>query len=82
MLFMIAPVRAQLCSEKENGRIMDSKSWRWCYDKDFRLTLDELDQKIEGIMEPCNRLIENFIKHQKTGCIIKSRNFYKVTDKI
>lgn len=64
--FMIAPVRTQLCYKKEGGRRMDSKSWRWCYNKDFRLTLDELDQKIERVVEPCKTLIENFNRHQKT----------------
>lgn len=44
-----APIRAQLCRPEEGGREMDSKAWKWCYDKDFRLSIVELEEEIERI---------------------------------
>lgn len=30
-----APIRVQLCRPEQGGREIDSKAWKWCYDKDF-----------------------------------------------
>lgn len=44
----IAPVRAQLCKDEEQGRDINNKSYKWCYNKDFRLTISKLEKEINN----------------------------------
>lgn len=49
LILSIAPVRMQLCKNETWGREINSKAWKWCYEKDFRLTVSELEYKIENL---------------------------------
>lgn len=44
-----APIRAQLCRPEQGGREIDNKAWKWCYAKDFRLSITELEEEIKRI---------------------------------
>lgn len=43
----IAPLRIQLCEKNQGGRTINNKTWKWCFEKDYRLSIDELKKEIE-----------------------------------
>ncbi|MEG0107801.1 MAG: hypothetical protein RR705_02985 [Lachnospiraceae bacterium] len=43
----MTPIRSQLCKKAEGGRTINNKTWNWCYKQDFRLSLDEIEDKIQ-----------------------------------
>lgn len=47
LVLSTAPIRAQLCRPEQGAREMDSKTLKWCYAKDFRLSINELEEGIE-----------------------------------
>lgn len=51
LLFFIAPVRMLLCKKEQGGKEINSKAWKWCFEKDFRLTTSELEDRIEKLKQ-------------------------------
>ncbi len=45
----IAPIRLQLCKQEQGGRTINNKTWKWCYEKDYRFSLSELEHRIQNI---------------------------------
>ena len=59
LVFWAAPVRAQLCKEEEGGRNINNKAWKWCYGRDFRETLSEIQNKINDIKQ-LDKIMKDF----------------------
>lgn len=55
----LAPVRAQLCFEEEGGREINSKAWKWCFNKDFRFSLSQLKDEIQ-LMKNYEMIYKNY----------------------
>lgn len=58
----LAPVRMQLSSHKDKGRGMDNKALRWCFNRDFRLSKDNLDETTQNITDAYEALSKKFRK--------------------
>lgn len=63
----IAPIRGQLCG----SRTINNKTWKWCYKKDYRLSLSELESKIQT-MQKYDEIFSQFERISKNlNTIIK-----------
>lgn len=70
-----APIRAQLCKPEQGGREIDNKAWKWCYAKDFRLSITELEEEIKRLKK-YSSIFKDFCNiskelHQIEKCIQK-----------
>ena len=64
LLLHIAPIQRALCKEEQGGGEINSKALKWCFEKDFRLTVSELERRIDRIKQ-YSKIINDFCKIDK-----------------
>jgi len=47
----IAPIRSQLSEKERGGSEKDNLAWKWCFEKDYRLSISELETEIQYMKE-------------------------------
>lgn len=62
---IICPIRSMLSYSEKYEREIDSRTWRWCFNKQFTLTMRELVMENKMLCQNCQKIVNSFQKTER-----------------